>query len=85
MSSGYRGVNRLRLRKIIRPDPTGPLKDLMLVQAAVLHEQAAEDRCAAQKQEDTVPFAAGSTGDAGTQHGRGHEEKGERREKLHLE
>ena len=57
----------------------------MLVQATKLHEQAAEDCCAAQKQEDTVPFAAGSTGDAGTQHGRGHEEKGERRDELHVE
>lgn len=69
---------------MIRHDPTGPSANLMLVQAAVLYEQAAEDRCAAQKQVDTVPFAAGSTGNAGTQYGRGHEEKGERREELHL-
>lgn len=62
---------------MIRHDPTGPSGDLMLVQAAVLHEQAAEDRCAAQKQVDSILFTAGSQGDAGTQHGRGHEEKGE--------
>jgi len=70
-------IYRLRPCRIIRHYPTGPSGGLILVQAAVLHEQAAEDRCAAQKQVDTVPFAAGSTGDAGTQHGRGHEEKGE--------
>ena len=69
---------------MIRHDPTRLSGGLMLVQATKLHEQAAEDRCAAQKQVDTEPFAAGSTGDAGTQHGRGHEEKGERREELHL-
>ena len=69
---------------MIRHDPTGPSANLMLVQAAELHEQAAEDRCAAQKQEGPIHFTAGSTGDAGTQYGRGHEEKGERREELHL-
>ena len=56
----------------------------MLVQAAELHEQAAEDRCAAQKQVGTKHFTAGGKGDAGTQYGRGHEEKGERRDELHV-
>lgn len=69
---------------MIRHDPTGPSGDLMLVQATKLHEQAAEDRCAAQKQVDTIPFTAGSAGDAGTQYGCGHEEKGERRDELHV-
>ena len=56
----------------------------MLVQATKLHEQAAEDRCAAQKQVRPIHFTAGGKGDAGTQHGRGHEEKGERRDELHV-
>ena len=57
----------------------------MLVQATKLHEQAAEDRGAAQKQVGPIHFTAGSAGDAGTQYGRGHEEKGERRDELHVE
>ena len=81
MSSGQR---REQWTEALGNDPTGSSGDLMLVQAAELHEQPPENRQPGQKQVGTKHFTGRSKGDAGTQYGRGHEKKGERRDELHV-